>query len=287
MRRLLPFLVVPLLVFGAPSQTDCLRSRAVDLAALSDCADPAALRRCLVSTDADALELCFVRAGCSSDAAALAARDALRLCDDQEQRLDAPGDLRRRNRAAANAAQVTAAVDMDHLFPGDAHALLAARQATSDDTCMITTTKSTTTCPVSTGADGVSTLSCVPTEVASSYCAPGKTCSLDTSGVYICMDLQNSIGLPGIIVAIVMGSAVVIGVTTIVVLAIRERRAQRRLVAKAEATALARAQTRKQRQREVRQPLMKHQEAGPAANTNITPSAAPRQDPFSDPARRY
>ena len=143
--------------------------------------------------------------------------------------------------------------------------------------CLTTTTKATSSCSLTTSGGIVSTITCSPTEVTTSYCAPGLLCTLDSSGQDICMKVENGLDASGVVVAIVLAAAAAIMLGALTFLCCKDRREQRRLAAKAEATALARAQTRKQRQRDQRTPLMKQQEGA----SGVVPS----QDPFADHAR--
>lgn len=129
---------------------------------------------------------------------------------------------------------------------------------------------STKSCPV-TSADGKqTTLSCFPTEVATSSCAPGLMCTHDSRGDDICMELKNMPEIDGIIIAIVFAVLVAAGMGYLVFMCCRDRSMQKKLAAKAEATALARAHTKKMRSQEARAPLIRQTSAQgqPAAGGN-------------------
>ena len=85
--------------------------------------------------------------------------------------------------------------------------------------------------------------------------------------------------MAGIVVTVIFGVAVVLGIAIVTFLCCKDRKEQKRLVAKAEATALARAQTRKKKAEEVRAPLMRKtsgQRVGSPA------AGGTGGDPFSD-----
>jgi hypothetical protein len=251
----------------AISTTECLVDNSLDLAEHSDCGNHGVVNYCLsqlVSSDPADVSSCFVDAGCSAEEAAIEARYTIDRCAELIQ----AGELRRRYRPVFERQAATTTF---------ASATQTGDTFTGSDVCYTTSTVSTSSCPLTTGNKGVQTLTCFPTEVAKSACSPGKTCTMDSSGQDICMNLQNVPSTSGIIVGIVLASVCVIGFCALTFLCIRDRREQKRVNAKAEATALARAQTRKQRQRDVRQPHMKQREP--------SPSAGPRQDPFADQPR--
>lgn len=86
------------------------------------------------------------------------------------------------------------------------------------------------------------------------------------------MKKTNALDIGGIIISIVFGSFIVIGIGYLAFAGCKERRHHKRAAAKAEAVALARAATKKQRSQEARAPLMQQQQPDP---TNIP-------NPFQD-----
>lgn len=247
---------------------DCLSSNSADIAALSDCGDQAALASCLSSLGDASVESCYVDAGCPPAAAAAEAQLAIDRCAH-------PGDLRRRFRAALDdrsAPATVAAVPVAELF---AARTLAPR--TGDLECFSTSTVKTKTCPVSTNDGKPTTQDCFTTDVAKSECAPGVFCTTDSKGADICMELDDDLGIDGIIIAIVFAVAIAVGIGYLTFMCCRDKREQKRLAAKAEATALARAQTKKKRAQEVRTPLMRQ------GSGQGQPGAG--GDPFADGSR--
>lgn len=253
--RFLPVLLASGVV--AMTKNECFSSHGAGLAAFSGCAQRADLAECFVglagTADTD-VEQCFVQAGCTPDDAALEARLTLDRCDEWVR----AHELRRRA-PSADFAQVT----VPPVF---------ARQNTIRE-CFMTSFVETSVCPVETNNGAVTTRDCTTTSIARSSCSPGLTCSLDSQGEDVCMELQNALDTAGIIIAIVFGVAIASAIATITYLCCKDRRENKRLTAKAEATALARAATKKQRAADVRAPLMSEQAApGPSGNA----------DPFGD-----
>jgi hypothetical protein len=162
--------------------------------------------------------------------------------------------------------------------------LLGRQASQSGNECLETYTVDTTSCDVSTNDGRVSTQSCSSTTAERSSCKAGKTCSMDSSGTDICMDLQDDLDVAGIVIAIIFASAIVIGIGTLTFLCCKDRKQQKRLHAKAEATALARAATKKKRA-EMRQPLMsqQHQQSAPGPDTSALGGGG--ADPFHDAHR--
>lgn len=249
---------------------DCLASSSASIAALSPCGDPAALAQCLTylpAVDRASIAACFLDAGCDAATAQDGADAAFDRCADSAQ------DLRRRDVLADRTAPATtAAVPVLELF--------AARtlEPRSDKLeCFSTSTVTTKTCPVTTNDGKPTTASCFSTAVAKSACAAGVYCTTDAKGGDICMKLDNDLGIGGIIIASVFAVAIAVGIGYLTFVCCKDRRDQKKLVARVEATALARAQTKRLRAakaQEVKAPLMR-QHSG----------QQPGGDPFADASR--
>lgn len=250
---------------AAPASiAECLTSNAAHIATFSSCAtDRPLLAHCLSNLDAPAAQeyiaSCHVDAGCSSEEATSDAAVALAHCHDMTD----GADLRRRD-------------DLGYM------PLLDKRQASmTGNECLDTYTIDTTACDTSTNDGRLTTGSCSSTTAARSSCKPGKTCSMDSTGTDICMDLKDDLDVAGIVIAIIFASAIVIGIGALTFLCCKDRREQKRLQAKAEATALARAATKKKRAADQRQPLMaQHQQPAPGPDTSALGGGG--ADPFHD-----
>ncbi|KND87496.1 hypothetical protein TOPH_07799 [Tolypocladium ophioglossoides CBS 100239] len=270
-----PHALLSLLAGGALASVarhECFARHSAALADFSDCGHHGALNYCLSHLAATAqadVETCYRNAGCSAREAAVEAQYVAARCEE----LSATGDLRRRYRAVvdrAAAAQVTAApaaaaVARDGLLHQRASAQKTNAPKLKGPDCFSTSTVDTSSCPLQTSDGHVKTLSCFPTQVAASECAPGLMCTLDVNHEDICMKMQNGLDTGGIIVAIIFAVLVTLGLGSLTFLCCRDRRQQKRLVAKAEAVALARAQTKRQKAQEVRAPLMRQQEGAPGS----------------------
>lgn len=117
----------------------------------------------------------------------------------------------------------------------------------SGQDCFQTGTTSTTSC-ISETVDGkVKTRDCHPVPLTTSDCLRGYICTIDSNHVDVCMEAIHSLDTGGIIIAIVFGSFVVIGMAYLAFACRQERRHHKKTAAKAEAVALARAATKKQR----------------------------------------
>lgn len=249
---------------AAPASiAECLTSNAAHLAALSTCTtDRPLLAHCLSNLDAPAakeyIAACHIDAGCSEEDAAHSANEDLDYCHD----MISGADLRRR--------------DLGYM------PLLGRQASQIGDECLETYTVKTKQCETVTSDGRVSTQSCTDTTADRSSCKAGKTCSMDSSGTDICMDLKNDLDVAGIVIAIIFSAAIVIGIGALTFLCCKDRKEQKRLHAKAEATALARAATKRKRA-EMRQPLMsqQHQQPAPGPDTSALGGA----DPFHDANR--
>ncbi|KAL7963785.1 hypothetical protein V8C34DRAFT_266560 [Trichoderma compactum] len=246
-------------------EAGCFSKHSQQLAGYSDCGQHVSLEYCLSTlgyseTESD-LESCYTNAGCSIDEAASEAKNALRRCDE----LSSMGDLKKRYRGIHGSPIQTHAVRNAQPAPLPTH-WMRERDGLQ---CMATSTIKTSSCDISTDKGVLRTHTCVPTEVAKANCAPGLMCSLDSLGQTVCMKKKNKLEVGGIIVAIIFGTAIVVAITFLTFACCRESRHQKQLEARAEATALARAQTKKARAAETRAPLMRQE--GP--------------DPFADQAR--
>jgi hypothetical protein len=236
---------------AALSQTECFTQHSQELVEFSDCGHHASLEYCLSNlSDASTsdIEACYTNAGCSLAEAASEAKYALSRCDE----LTSLGDLKKRYRGIVGAPEKTLAARDARAAPAPTH---WARDGTLE--CLATSTVKTSSCDIQTDRGVLKTLTCVPTEVAKSACAPGLLCSMDSVGQTVCMKKHDSLDVGGIIIAIVFGVAIVVAITFLTFACCRERRHQKQLEARAEATALARAQTKKARAAEARAPLMR------------------------------
>lgn len=238
----------------------CFTQHSQQLAEYSECGQHVSLEYCLSTltysdTPSD-IEACYTNAGCSMDEAVSEAKYAQKRCEE----LSNMGDLKKRFRGVPGV-PIKTADSIVQRAPLPTHWV---RDGTLQ--CLITSTVSTSSCDISTDKGVLHTLSCIPTEVARANCAPGLMCSLDSLGQTVCMKKKDNLDVGGIIIAIIFGLAIVVAITFLTFACCRESRHQKQLEARAEATALARAQTKKARAAETRAPLMRQEGPDPFAD---------------------
>ncbi|KAF5020042.1 hypothetical protein F66182_7923 [Fusarium sp. NRRL 66182] len=242
----------------AAVQHDCLANHSEDLAAFADCANKGALSYCLSNlkeTDEAALTKCYTTAGCSPEAAAQEAHYTLERCS----HLAEQGELKKRYNAAALPTLVPraeAAPDAGPIVTAAGDIRKRAVDTMRGTDCFSTGKKSTEQCDLETVSGKTQTATCFPTEVTTSKCLADVLCTLDSNNDDICMT-KREMDTAGIIIAIVFAASAAIMLGYLTFMCCRDRKEQKRLVAKSEAVALARAATKKQRAAQ-RQPLMRH-----------------------------
>ncbi|KAJ4155894.1 hypothetical protein LMH87_001117 [Akanthomyces muscarius] len=227
-----------------PSSDLCFRDHHDDIADFADCGSRDALSQCFAQlpsgADLAALEGCYAAAGCSADDAAKEAGYALDRCTD----LQREGELRRRMAAA----MITPAP------------VLAIRENAQGDDCFSTEVSSEKICP---GFVSGTSLPCTTGPVTAKSCRSGWICTEDPNGKDICMSKVDKLDIGGIVLAIVFSVIILAGISFLIFMSCAESRAQKKMNARAEATALARAATKKKRNEEVRAPLMAQQQQQP------------------------
>ncbi|KAF4950918.1 hypothetical protein FSARC_13054 [Fusarium sarcochroum] len=243
-------------------QQECLNNHSKDLAAFADCAIKGALAECLSNlkeTDERALLSCYTSAGCSPEAAAQEAHYTFERCSE----LAKAGELKKRYQAAP----------LPTLMPrAEATGGLQKRADTSRGTdCFSTFSTSVEQCDLETVSDKTKTATCYSTEVKTSTCKDEVICTTDASANHVCMN-KVEMDTAGIIIAIVFAASAALMLGYLTFMCCRDRKEQKRLVAKSEAVALARAATKKQRAAQ-RQPLIRN------ASGQSAPGAG---NPFQD-----
>lgn len=236
---------------SASSRLECLHTRSRDLAAAASCGDEGSLNYCFshlpLSTPADGLAhevaRCFVNAGCTPDESHIEAFWALHRCD-----APSGGDLRRGARHPVNHLAATTTepslgnAALPTVVDNQPHLALRQDQATTGvpSPCFTEQPTEITSCPVqTTGPDKGKKLSCFPTTTSNLVCREGLICKSDLRGTQSCMYKQSSLGVAGIIIAIVLAAAVVISIFSICFLCCRERNEHRRVEKAAEAARIA------------------------------------------------
>ncbi|GAB0132289.1 hypothetical protein EsDP_00000730 [Epichloe bromicola] len=247
---------------AAPRQQACISTHSDTLAESSSCGDAGIVSQCLSSLssfDRTHLRACYVRAGCSPSQAAEQTEHAINRCNDMTQ----VNELRRRL-PPARGKPTTPNNDAAQVMPRDTAAATPTPTPTTNTNknksgpeCFRIGTTSTTAC-ISETVDGkVKTRDCHPVPLTTSDCLRGYICTIDSNHVDVCMEATNSLDTSGVIIAIVFASFVVTGMGYLAFACCQERKHHKKTVAKAEAVALARAATKKQRAQDItRGPLM-------------------------------
>ncbi|KAJ4007224.1 hypothetical protein NW766_009903 [Fusarium irregulare] len=223
----------------AAVQQECLTNHNEDLAAFADCANKGALSFCLSKlkeTDEASLKTCYSSAGCSDEDAAREAHYTIERCSE----LAKAGELKKRYNAAVMPTLIPEAAGITDAPKPTGELKLKKRADTSrGEACFDTFSKSTS-----------------HTEIKTSTCKSTVICTLDASAEDLCMT-KREMDTAGIIIAIVFAASAAAMLGYLTFMCCRDRKEQKRLVAKAEAVSLARAATKKQRAAQ-RQPLVRN-----------------------------
>ncbi|KAK7429340.1 hypothetical protein QQZ08_004152 [Neonectria magnoliae] len=251
---------------------ECLVNNSQDLATFADCGHQGALAKCLTQLQGfreDDVRACYTSVGCSAADADAEARFALNRCHE----MASMGDLKKRFRGAEMLPRADATPTADTTKSAGSSKRTGSKTGSiySGTDCFTTGKKSTTECPMTTSDGHARTVTCFPTEVTTSSCASTLICTTDSANNDICMDLHH-MDIGGIIISIIFAAALVIGAALLTWACCKDRKEQKRMVAKAEATALVRAATKKQRAAQ-RAPLIRN------ASGNSSPN------PFQDQNR--
>jgi len=240
----------------AAVQQECLTNHNEDLAAFADCANKGALSFCLSNlkeTDEAALKTCYSSAGCSDEDAAREAHYTIERCSE----LAKAGELKKRYNAAVMPTLIPEAAGITDAPKPTGELKLKKRADTSrGEACFETFSKSTQQCDLETVSDKTQTATCYSTQIKTSTCKSTVICTLDASADDICMT-KREMDTAGIIIAIVFAASAAAMLGYLTFMCCRDRKEQKRLVAKAEAVSLARAATKKQRAAQ-RQPLVRN-----------------------------
>ncbi|KAM0234941.1 hypothetical protein ACHAP5_009906 [Fusarium lateritium] len=257
----------------AAVQQECLTNHNEDLAAFADCANKGALSSCLSNlkeTDEAALRTCYTSAGCSAEDAAREAHYTIERCSEFAK----AGELKKRMAAAALPTLIPRAEAAGSITQGPEATGELKKRATDTSRgtdCYTTFKKKTEQCDLETVSDKTQTATCYSTEINTSSCRDEVICTTDASSDNICMT-KKEMDTAGIIIAVVFAASAAGMLGYLTFMCCRDRKEQKRLVAKAETVALARAATKKQRAAQ-RQPLIRN------ASGQSAPGAG---NPFQD-----
>lgn len=259
----------------AIAQQECLVQNSADLAAYADCADQSALAACLSkleSAQESAVQGCYTDAGCSSQEAVAEARRTWQRCEE----LAKGEDLKKRFPAAPLPTLAPRAAAAGE--PGAQPTVYkrAAPETSSGKDCLTEKVKDTTACDVKTKDGKAETGSCSSVKTTTSSCREDVICTLNANNDTICL-VKKEMDTTGIIIAIIFAGALALMMGYLTFMCCRDKKEQKRLAAKSEAVALARAATKKQRAAQ-RQPLIRN--ASGQSNPSNTGA-----NPFQDQTR--
>ncbi|KAM0330175.1 hypothetical protein ACHAQA_004348 [Verticillium albo-atrum] len=261
-----------------PAISDCVHAKSSALAELTSCGHQGSLTHCFGAlpdyfTTPD-LETCFRNAGCTPAEATIEALWALKRCEHVASNEGSSGnsnnnmaDLRRRAPQAADVTPTPAATTP-----------AAANPAGTTPPCSTTRTISTTFCPTqTTGADRGKTLSCFPTNVFKTSCAPGMLCGKTAD---ICKVKNNKLDTAGVIVAIFFSTAIIVAVAAMCFFCVKDKRKHRAMRARADAAEAAAAA----KEREMKRPDVAVR-AVSVGSINMPLMQVYEEDPFRDQHR--
>ncbi|KAK4130649.1 hypothetical protein BT67DRAFT_212056 [Trichocladium antarcticum] len=246
---------------ASASRLECVQTRSWELANAATCGGESSLHWCFsqlpLSVVAEALpqelERCLQSAGCTAVESQAEVFWLLQQCDDTPS-----NDLRlsrRRSPELDDPSLVAAAkeplVGARAAVPAAAHTAVNARRqddtdaaattTTNGDTkaspspCFTDSTSAYTTCPIVSGKKQ----SCVPTQNITPVCRDGLICRSNRSGDPSCMYKQSSLGIAGIIIAVIFATAIAVSIGAICFMCCRERREHGRIERAAEAARIA------------------------------------------------
>ncbi|KAI1846600.1 hypothetical protein JX265_009096 [Neoarthrinium moseri] len=270
-------LLLPSLVAASAAQSECLQSKAKELAVRSQCGDKKFLLKCFQTASDLALENtvqdCLTRAGCTDKAAASEASYLLTLCDgksDELRRREREEALAARNnvRAVDAVAAATTTTDSASIETG-AGAGIAARQTTTAATSSSIGPCSTETITAVTSYYEGKNDYTVQTKTTS-VCNAAYFCTRDNDGNDLCMVRQDGMTLSGSIVGIFLAIVLTAIIATVIFLCCRDRKEQKRIRARAEAAAIAKANAIESRRPEASQAArsMSQNNHGPSGGPN-------------------
>jgi len=156
------------------------------------------------------------------------------------------------------------------------------------------TTSTTTTINSCSTPSGGSKTTCEDVPIAKPTCREGYLCKMDTAGRVTCMEKRDKLTTGGIIVALVFSAAIVVSVALMTFFCCREKSQHKKLKAKMEAAAIAKASgAGKKRNVSDRVPLMAAQGGAPDTSYGGQPGyadgpapGAGQPNPFQD-SQRY
>lgn len=252
----------------------CSLAERQNIAAGISCGNKGAVTRCLtdLAEDEGLLHVCLTGAGCTIQDARREAAQVARRCEPSSDIEETNIELRKlhaRNglRTIREVVEVRAAQadDENNDSEGTTLATVATRDATTPAptstntwvmvqhlkgttyttvTCMTPTTVATSACSYINDAEETT---CVPTTAVIPSCVPGMMCAFSQSNGSVRCAQKGGMDTSGVVIAIILGVAAAILVSTVCFLCCRERRAHKRdrRAAEAQAALAAAAEAKK------------------------------------------
>ncbi|KAI5865126.1 hypothetical protein GGS23DRAFT_594676 [Durotheca rogersii] len=281
---------------AARDRSACVQAAAVELAAAAACGHKGSLEYCFRHAQpgiaAAGLERCFRHAGCSAAEAFLEADFVVRGCGAAR----SPAELRRRV-PEATPVPTPAPIAAVEFLSGPASLVLRAGDSdfTPSIQCSTESRVATTVCPVqSTGSESGQTLPCFPTELPTQVCAAENICMKDRFGIDTCMVRRDALDTSGVVITVFLSVCFAGTLGTLVFLCCRDKVAERKLRARKEAAAIAKASAADATAASAIPPAIDEPAPAPARGPSVSqhpprlPSPGPGaagQNPFSDGPR--
>ncbi|KAF3059483.1 hypothetical protein GL218_05162 [Daldinia childiae] len=267
----LPATLLPLLLLfpasslgASPAIADralYIRDAALGLSAAAACGDKGSLAHCFRNVpeyvEADDLERCFRNAGCTSAESTIEAAFIINNIHNGK----SVAELRRRGPEPIPAET------------GTSSATATGGVFSASIECSSSTTTLATSCPIqSTGSESGKTLSCFETQVPTSVCKAENICSTDKDGNDLCMVRHDTLDVGEIIITAFLATVFGLGFATLLFFCCRDKSAQRKRKAQAEAAAIAKTAYAHAVDEETAIPPKREPSVGPGG----------QQNPFTD-----
>ncbi|KAI2780664.1 hypothetical protein F4815DRAFT_125084 [Daldinia loculata] len=215
-----------------------IRDTALGLSAAAACGDKGSLTHCFRNVpeyvEADDLERCFRNAGCTRAESTIEAAFIINNFHNGK----SVAELRRRGPEPVPAPTPAPTPAPAEISTSSATATGSVFSASIE--CSSETTTKVTSCPIqSTGSESGKTLPCFETQVPTSVCKAENFCSTDKDGNDLCMLRHDTLDVGEIIVTAFLAAVFGLGFATLLFFCCRDKSAQRKRRAHAEAVAIA------------------------------------------------
>ncbi|KAK6958336.1 hypothetical protein Daesc_001135 [Daldinia eschscholtzii] len=208
-----------------------IRESAFDFSYAAGCGDRGSLKHCLGKVseplEVEYLRQCFINAGCNDEESNL---EADRIVKGFYQG-NAPAEMRRRSPDPTPAPTPA---------PAETTSAKSAGGFKPSIECSSETVVKTQSCPIqSTGSESGKTLPCFEAEATQMVCKAENICSTDKDGNNLCMLRKNQLDTGEIVVTVFLGTVFGLGFAALLFFCCRDKAAQRKRKARAEAAQIA------------------------------------------------